>query len=78
MPGKIIDNKIVLTIHVGRASGKVKGKKVEFDLQYSMTNGNPVIHYKNKFFILTWEEIADLAEDAGLFEEGETEDANIK
>ena len=47
------------------------GNELEFELLLSATNGSPIIRYENNYYVLTWEDILKLAENAGLFEESD-------
>ena len=62
---------LFLTEYVGKDKGNVKGKEVEFELLVGAVNKAPIIHYGRKKFVLGWDDIVNLAEDAGLFEDDE-------
>lgn len=73
MVGKILEkNKMVIGTYVGNGSDKVNGKPVEYDLTVGLNFSPSVRNTKtNRTFVLSWQDIINLAEKAGLFEEEE-------
>lgn len=65
--GKILTNKFIMRNYVGDGTGKHNGKEVKFEMSTSM-NFAPIIKYNNKYFALGWDDILQLAEQAGLFD----------
>ena len=63
--GKIIKGDFFLRQHVGDATTP-DGK--EFEIATTL-NSAPLIVYRNKAFALSWEDICNMATDAGLFKE---------
>ncbi len=63
--GKIIKGNFFLRQHVGDATAP-DGKKFEIA---TTLNGAPLIVYHNKAYSLSWEDICNMAANAGLFEE---------
>lgn len=74
MIGKIETNKHFLTEHIGTATGTVDGKEVKVDILIGGINKAPILQYKNKHFILSWNDALELAEQAGLFEDEKTDE----
>ena len=68
--GTVTINKAYFSNYIGEISGKTNaGREVKADLKTSAVQSFPIIGYKNKHFVLTWGDIVNLAENAGLFEE---------
>lgn len=78
MIGKIETNKHFLTEHVGTATGTVNGKEVKVDILVGGINKSPILQYKNKHFVLSWDDILELAEQAGLFKDDESKEEGAK
>ena len=58
------------TQFIGSGSGCTDaGREVEYELLSSAGNGAPIVQYKNRYFLLSWNDILQLAENAGLFKE---------
>ena len=64
--GEILQGGFFLRQYVGEATTP-DGKK--FELATTMKN-NPMVVYGNKVYVLTWNDICNMASEAGLFEEG--------
>lgn len=77
--GNIIDTqkekKFFLTTRVGDAT---INKKYKVELLVGTVNLAPKVKYGNKYFSLGWDDILQLAENAGLFEEEKEEGSAIK
>jgi hypothetical protein len=58
------------TMFLRQDCGKAKGDKVEYELTAAMT-GEPIVRSSltGKFFTLSWENIIDLAIEAGIDKE---------
>ncbi len=70
--GHILDtskeNKFIMTEYVGEGRGSLdNGQKINYELLLAMDRA-PVIKYGEKYFLLSWEDILNLAEKKGLFE----------
>lgn len=63
--GEILKGGFFLHQYVGEATTS-NGKK--FELATTMKN-NPMIIHGNKAYVLTWNDICNMASDAGLFED---------
>lgn len=61
--GEIKEGGFIMRVHVGDVTAD-DGTK--FEVAQSM-NGEPLVCYGNRVFILTWTDICHMAEDAGLF-----------
>lgn len=64
--GEILKGGFFLRQYVGEATTS-DGKK--FELAVTMKN-NPMIIYGNNAYVLSWNDIYNMASEAGLFEEG--------
>lgn len=64
--GEILKDGFFLRQYVGEATTS-DGKK--FELAVTMKN-NPMIIYGNNAYVLTWNDICNMALNAGLFEDG--------
>lgn len=63
-------NHAYFTQHVGSGSGKTDdGREVEFECLTAAKTSSPIIRYKHNYYILTWNDILNLAEYVGLFDE---------
>ena len=70
--GHILDtskeSKFIMTDHVGEGRGILdNGQEINYELLSAMDRA-PVIKYGKKYFLLSWEDILNLAEKKGLFE----------
>lgn len=70
MTGTIYENKFFLHNHIGDATTD-DGKK--FDLATNFADNSPLVVYKNRTYRLSWNDICNLAEEAGLFKEDDEE-----
>lgn len=63
-----VEEGVFLRLHVAEGDVEIDGKEVKFELAvtYSYT---PLVLVGKKAFILSWEDIVNLAEEAGLFSE---------
>lgn len=69
--GKIYgDRCLLLRKSIGGATATVKEKEYNFDFCVSIPGDSPVVRCKEteKTFVLTWEDILNLAEVAGVME----------
>lgn len=72
--GKVVDNrhKLFFTMSVGEGSFDLDGATVKFELMANIGSGAPLVKFGNRTFVLSWDDIIELAEQAGLFnDEGE-------
>lgn len=68
--GKIIKGGFILRQYIGEATTP-DGKK--FELATTMNN-SPMVLYRNKVYVLSWNDICNMASDAGLFENNGSDD----
>lgn len=72
-----ISTKPQITVFVGNGTVEIDDNKpVEFSIELGAVTNSPIITYKNKHFILTWEDICALAIASGLFESEEDTSEN--
>lgn len=61
------DKKLIFRTFVGSGSFKDEtGAKIEFEMHTTMGN-SPIISYGAKHFIMSWQDVVELAEKQGLF-----------
>lgn len=65
--------KLYFSTYVGDGEVEVESKKFNIELRTSIINC-PIIKFKDKEFILKWEDIIKLAKDAGLFNDDQKEE----
>lgn len=61
-------NTLVLREHLGTATAKIAGQKYNFELGRTLPGAAPIVRCveTGKDFLLSWEDILNLAEDAGI------------
>ena len=64
--GRIL-NGLVLRKYVGSGDVTIDGVTVKFALSHGMSDGTPIVTLGDKHFVLDWDDIVELAEQAGLF-----------
>ncbi len=69
--GKIAENTCLLT-----TAKRVKLSNGKIALLKNMHSGAPMVEYNGRVFLLGWDEILDLANTAGLFNENTSKEAD--
>ncbi|MCH5162728.1 MAG: hypothetical protein J1G38_04490 [Clostridiales bacterium] len=67
--GKVVDNALFFRQYVGSGDVVVDGQTVQFELSIGANTAAPMVALGNRIFLLDWEDIIALAEQAELFKD---------
>lgn len=66
--GRITDG-FLFRQYVGSGNAVLDGHTIEFSLNIGASSNAPIVGFGNKFFVLDWDDIIEMAEEAGLFKD---------